>query len=261
MLKRQLFEEPGLAGVELGSEKWFEAQRAIIDARPLIKASYDRWYGAMLSDVATVDREGKTLEIGSGSGYVKLLDPGVITSDIVPGHSDMIVDAESLPFPDGSLRGILLTHVFHHIPHVDRFLKEAQRTLVPGGVITMIDVAHTAFARVVFGKFHPEAYDHEAKNWELDASGPYGGANQAMSWIVFIRDRSRFERLYPALRVEAVNYLPWLGYLLSGGATRRNFVPGSAVPIIKGLDTATSVLNSICALHWHIRIRKVREER
>lgn len=256
MVRRQLFEEPTLDGVALGSEEWFEAQRSIIDARPLIKAAYDRWYGAMLADVATVEHKGKILEIGSGSGYVKLLNPDVITSDVVPGHADMIIDAESLPFEDRSLRGILLTHVFHHIPHIDKFLNEAQRALVPGGVISMIDVAHTPLSRLVFGKFHPEAYEHKAKSWELDTSGPYGGANQAMTWIVFKRDRAHFKQKYPGLRVEAVEYLPWLGYLLSGGATRRNFIPDAAVPLINGVDTLTSFLNPLCALHWHIRLRK-----
>jgi SAM-dependent methyltransferase len=213
----------------------------------------------MLADVATVEREGKILEIGSGSGYVKLLNPDVITSDVVPGHADMMIDAESLPFEDRSLRGILLTHVFHHIPHADEFLNEAQRVLVPGGVITMIDVAHTPLSRVVFGRFHPEAYNHTVASWHLDPSGPYGGANQAMTWIVFQRDRAHFERQYPGLRLETVHYLPWLGYLLSGGATRRNFIPTSLVPVINGLDTLTGFLNPLCALHWHIRLRKVRD--
>lgn len=256
MAKAQLFEDPALAGVQLGSEEWFEAQRSIIDSRPLIKASYDRWYGTMLADVATVARPGTVLEIGSGSGYVKSLDSTVITSDVVPGHSDMLVDAERLPFADESLKGILLTHVFHHIPHVEKFLAEAQRTLVPGGVVTMIDVAHTPLARLVFGRFHPEAYDHRVKAWELDTSGPYGGANQAMSWVVFQRDRKRLRDLFPQLCVEAMDFLPWLGYLLSGGATRRNFIPAPTVPFMKSLDSATTPLNPLCALHWHIRIRK-----
>jgi SAM-dependent methyltransferase len=254
----QLLEDPALTGVEIGTAQWFALQRSIIANRPLVKASYDRWYQAMLGDVATVpaERSGRILEIGSGSGYVKTIDADVVTSDIVDGHADLVVDAQQLPFDAASLRGILLTHVFHHIPDVSRFLDEAMRTLVPGGVIAMIDVAHTPLARLLFGNFHPEAYDMHAERWQLDPSGPCGGANQALSWIVFHRDRAAFERRYPGLRIECVERLPWLGYLISGGATRRDLVPKPLVPAIEALDAATRALDPLCALHWHIRIRK-----
>jgi ubiquinone/menaquinone biosynthesis C-methylase UbiE len=39
-----------------------------------------------------------------------------------------------LPFPDGSLRAIVMTDVMHHIADAECFSAEAQRTLVPGGV-------------------------------------------------------------------------------------------------------------------------------
>jgi SAM-dependent methyltransferase len=258
MSNAQIFEEPALAGVEIGSARWFEVQREIIASRPLVNATYERWYRAMLGDAATVAADGKILEIGSGSGYVKRLDPDVVTSDIVPGHSDMVVDARQLPFADASLKAILLTHVFHHVPDIRRFLCEADRTLVPGGVVTMIDVAHTPLSRLVFGHFHPERYDARAEDWALPAGDSYGGANQALSWIVFRRDRARFAREFPGFAVETIEYLPWFGYLLSGGATRRDLVPRFAVGLVRSLDEVTEVMNPLCALHWHICLRKTK---
>lgn len=256
---KTLLAEPALDGIEIGSTAWFTAQQNIIAARPLIRATYDRWYSAMLADVATVpDHESaKILEIGSGSGYVKRLNPNVVTSDIVPGNADLLIDAQELPFEDNSLRGILLTHVFHHIPDVNRFLAEARRTLVPGGVIAMIDVAHTPLSRLIFGRFHPEDYRSGALEWPLDPSRPCGGANQALTWIVLQRDRAIFERCFPELKLETIELLPWLGYLFSGGATRRNLVPGPLAEVIVKIDRAAEVFNPICALHWHIRIRKL----
>lgn len=245
-----------MLGLEPGSTEWFEAQRRFILSRPLVRRSYDDWYGRMLSDVATVEGSGIVLEIGSGAGYVKTLDPTVVTSDIVEGHSDRIVDAEALPFGDNALRAILLTHVFHHIPNVRNFLNEAQRTLVPGGVISMIDVAHTPLARLLFGRFHPEGYDSYALDWRLDAKQPMGGANQALTWLVFRRDYAAFAREWPGLRLECIEHLPWFGYAMSGGVTRKNLVPAGVVGVIGALDSLTTVVNPICALHWHIRIRK-----
>jgi SAM-dependent methyltransferase len=254
-----LLEEPALKGVDLGSTRWFDIQRELIVRRPLVKATYDRWYSLMLADAGSAPPApgGQVVELGSGANYVKLLDPTVITSDVVPGSADMVVDAQALPFADATLRAILLTHVFHHIPQPERFLEEALRALVPGGVITMIDVAHTPFARLLFGRFHPEKYESRTEGWALDTSGPYGGANQAMTWIVFRRDAGEFARRFPGLRIECIELLPWFGYLLSGGLTRRNLIPPAVVSGIRLLDRATTALNSAFALHWHIRIRKV----
>ena len=92
-------------------------------------------------------QSGVMLELGSGGSYLKDLRPSIISSDVVPDVADRVIDGRALPFADNSLQAIFLTHVFHHIPEVDAFLKEAQRTLVPGGVISMIEVAHTPFAR------------------------------------------------------------------------------------------------------------------
>ncbi len=251
-----LLAEPALHGLEMGSARWFAVQRDLIARRPLVKRTYDLWYQTMLADAASVPKSSaRVLELGSGANYVKRLDPSVVTSDVVPG-SDLVVDARALPFEAATLRAIFLTHVFHHIPEAEAFLREADRTLVPGGVIALIDVAHTPFARLIFGKFHPEAYEGSATEWKLRPGGAYGGANQAMSWIVFVRDKARFERRFPSLRVECVELLPWFGYLISGGLTRRNLIPSAVVPALKRLDAATTALNPLFALHWHIRVRK-----
>jgi SAM-dependent methyltransferase len=252
---KTLFSDPAMSALELGSKESFAAQREAISRRRLTKATYDCWYDRMLGDVSSVCAEGPVLEIGSGANYAKLVSPEIITSDVVAGASDMVVDAQCLPFDDRSLKAIMLTHVFHHIPCPAKFLGEAVRTLVPGGVISIIDVAHTPFARFVFGRFHPEAYDSTATDWLLDTTGVYGGANQAMSWIVFVRDRARLQKEFPTLSVEIVEYLPWFGYLLSGGVMMRNFVPEVAVAPIRAADLAMTALHPLMALHWHMRIR------
>lgn len=258
MLRGSFLLEPSLRDLEVGSQPWFEGQLRIIRSRPLVRASYDRWYNLMLEDVRTgTCSANQILEIGSGAGYVKLLDPSVIASDIVPGKADLVLDAQALPFADESLRGILCTHVLHHIPNVELFFAEARRTLALNGVLAMIDVAHTALARFLFGHFHPEDYDASAKDWALNPERPCGGANQALSWMVFVRDRERFERLFPELRVECIELLPWLGYLAGGGVTRRNLIPKGVARILLGIDDRTAFTRGIFGLHWHIRIRKV----
>ena len=82
---------------------------------------------------------------------------------------------------------IFLTHVFHHIPDVSLFLKEAERVLVPGGFVGMIDVAATPFARFFFSNFHPEPFSPKL-DWQFAQNDSMMDSNQALSWIVFERD-------------------------------------------------------------------------
>ena len=67
---------------------------------------------------------GQLLELGSGGSFLKDRCPELITSDIVEGLAERVIDAQELPFEAESVRGIFLTHAFHHIPDVERFLRE-----------------------------------------------------------------------------------------------------------------------------------------
>ena len=252
-------EEPRLRGVPPGTPRFFELQRRIIRERPLMRSVYRRWYEHLLADERSVPGDpqtGELLELGSGGSTLKELCPRVVTSDLAEGVADRTIDGCELPFPDGSLRAIFLTHAFHHIPDVERFLAEARRTLVPGGVISMIEVPHTPFARFFFTRFHPEPYHDEAESWAFDQADPMMDSNQALSWIVFCRDGERFRALFPELQLEHTGYLPWLSYVLSGGVTRRNLVPGFLVALIRVADKMFQPLDRWMALHWHLRIRK-----
>jgi SAM-dependent methyltransferase len=252
-------EEPLLRGVAPGSPRFFELQRRIIHERPLMRAVYQQWYRLLLEDERSVPGEpsqGALLELGSGGSTLEELCPRVITSDVTPGVAERTIDARELPFEDGSLRAIFATHVFHHIPDVERFLVEAERTLVPGGVLAMIDVPHTPFARFFFQRFHPEPYDDAMAGWSFDQDDTMRDANQALTWIVFERDRQRFAERVPGLELERSDWLPWLSYVLSGGVTRRNLVPAPLVPLVRAADRLLSPLDRWMALHWHLRVRK-----
>jgi SAM-dependent methyltransferase len=215
------------------------------------------WYRTLLDDpaVAKAPRDARFLELGSGGSRLKEHDPRIITSDVAPDIADLVVDARELPFPDGSLHAIFLTHVFHHIPDVSRFLREAERVLVPGGVVGMIDVAATPFARFFFSNFHPEPFK-PALDWTFDQKDSMMDSNQALTWIVFERDLSRYQREHPGLVLEEKRWLPWLPYIMSGGVTRRDLLPKAVVPTIIGTDRALRALYPLFALHWYIRLRK-----
>jgi SAM-dependent methyltransferase len=248
--------EPSLQKLRVGSPEFFARQKAIIRERPLLKRCYDDWYSRMLADVSSVASPGSLLELGSGGSYLKELEPSVITSDVIEGVADRVIDARQLPFPEVSLRAILLTHVLHHIPDLEKFFREAQRTLVPGGVISMIEVAHTPFARLFFKNFHHEPYCDQEREWMFGQNDSMMDSNQALSWMVFVRDRARFESLFPNLKIEQFNFTPWFTYLTSGGVTMRNVIPRFLTGPMFGLEWLLTPVRGVFALHWHIRVRK-----
>ena len=248
--------EPTLEKLNPGSPEFFAAQKALILGRPLLKRNYDDWYRRLLEDARSAPASGAILELGSGGSYLKSLEPAILTSDVVPNVADRVIDARKLPFADESLRALLLTHVFHHIPDVDAFFSEAQRTLIPGGVISMIEVAHTPFARFFFRHFHHEPYEDTRQEWSFAQQDSMMDSNQALAWMVFARDRPRFESRYPALAVEKLAFMPWLTYFVSGGVTARYLIPKFMNGLLVGADRLLQPLEPFFSLHWHICIRK-----
>lgn len=245
-----------LKGIEVGSPQYFDIQKQLIRSRPLLKHCYDDWYRRLKADSQSVTTNGLFVELGSGGSLLNEVIPDLITSDVVEGVADQVIDARQLPFEDQSVNALFLTHVFHHIPNIRAFLNEARRVLVPGGVISMIEVAHTPLAKFIFKKFHPEPYDDKTPHWEFNQNDSMMDSNQAMSWNVFFRDRQIFEQEFPDLVLGKSSYTPWLSYLLSGGVTKASPLPNFLAPCVELLEKPLKLLSPICALHWHLCIRK-----
>lgn len=242
---------------ELGSTDWFIEQEKLIKNRRMVKYCYNQWYKAQKEDYESVPEKEKTssIELGSGGSFLNLSIPHLIRTDVEEREGIAAVDAQSLPYSDHSLSAIFMSHVLHHIPNVRLFFKEADRTLKKGGVISLIEVAHTPLARFIFSNFHTEPYNDQVKDWEFKSTHNMD-ANQALSWVIFFRDKERFEKEFPNFEIEKIQYMPWLTYLLSGGVTKPQMLPTFLDYFIIYIDKFFKIFNPLCALHWHIRIRK-----
>ncbi|MBF0292857.1 MAG: class I SAM-dependent methyltransferase [Nitrospinae bacterium] len=205
---------------------------------------------------------GNGIEVELGSGVSPMRDsyPEVLATDVVPAPNlDRVINAEAMGFPDKSVRVIYGQNCFHHFPRPDQFFHELDRVLAPGGGAILLEPYYGPFATFLYKRlFRTEGFDKTYPSWETPATGPMNGANQALSYIVFIRDRDRFEQKHPSLEIThqelAGNYLK---YLLSGGLNFRQLLPDSFTGIIGLLENIISPLNRWLALHHIIVIRKV----
>jgi SAM-dependent methyltransferase len=191
---------------------------------------YRESYGKLLGLAGS--GPGPTVEIGCGPGFVKRIDPTVITSDVEIGASaDLAADAARLPFPDSSLRALILKDALHHLPDVEAFLDESSRVLRPGGVIAVLDPYWGPLAKAVYKWLHPEPFDPSARTWQFESSSPHH-SNQALLWILLRRDRDRFERRFPCF--EILEHGPTIGpsFLLSGGLYGRTPLPSRLLELM-----------------------------
>jgi len=200
-------------------------RRQIIASKPFLRAIYDEWYQMIAAHLPEVP--GRVLELGSGAGYLNRFIPGLISSEVlfIPGVS-LVADARRLPFRDASLSAIVFTDVLHHMTDVRSFFVEAGRCLHQGGKVLMIEPWVTPWSQFINTHFHHEPFRPDARDWSLTSSGPLSGANGAIPWIVFVRDRNRFDLEFPSLVIERIRpFLPFR-YLVSGGVGMRNLMPG-----------------------------------
>jgi SAM-dependent methyltransferase len=232
------------------------AHRDIILHKPFLKKLYTKWYGEFM-DAAHRAGKGKYLEIGSGGGFLKQVFPEVITTDILelPGV-DMTVNAEHLPFDDGSLAAIMMLNVFHHIPRPYLFLREAERALRVNGRVIMIEPANTPLARFIYKRFHHEPFDENGPR-EIRAGNPLSHSNQALPYIYFQRDREWFEKEFPGLRVASIRYHTPLSYVVSGGVSRSAMLPGGLFPLVSAAEWLMKPLSGLSGLFCTIELVRV----
>lgn len=230
--------------------------RRIILSKSFLRKLYVEWYESFIRALACIP-PGPVVELGSGGGFFKDLYPSVLSSDVLPLiTNDITFSAMQMPLRVSSVSGICMIDTFHHLPDVSRFLSESERVLKTGGKLLMIEPASSAWGKLVYTGLHHEAIDPRA-DWRMPSSGPLSGANIALPWIVFIRDRALFERCHPRLQIERVTYHTPLRYLLSGGVSFSSFAPSCSFLLFRRVDRALVSLSRQLSMFMTISVRKI----
>lgn len=254
---RKLLAHPLTYGKDIDSPETTDLRREIINSKPFLKRVYLEWYHLVLDHFSPVNATDHILEIGSGAGFFSAVLPSIISTDLLPIKGiDAVLDGQKLPFAPLTLQGIVMVNVLHHIPNATSFFDEARRTVKPGGRVVMIEPWITPWSRWVYTHLHHEPLDETADQWELDSNGPLSGANSALPWILFSRDRAEFQESFPEFQVEHIHPFMPLRYLLSGGISMRNLMPASTFTFWRSVETVLSGLADQLSMFAVISIKK-----
>jgi SAM-dependent methyltransferase len=246
---------PLTSGLLVDDPETTQLRRQIIREKKFLRLIYEEWYGSMVA--ALPGGPEPVLELGAGAGFLQELLPGLITSEVfwLPGVR-LVLDGQELPLASGSLRGIVMTNVLHHLPRVRRFFAEASRCLKPGGVLVMMEPWVTAWSRLIYDRLHPEPFWPAASTWEFPSQGPLSGANAALPWIIFARDREVLAREFPRLRLRKIELGMPFRYLLSGGMSRLRLAPALSFTFWRRLEKLLQPLMPRLAMFAQIELVK-----
>ena len=199
---------------------------------------------------------GKRVEIGSGGGFIKEVIPNCTTSDVMRlPNCDMEFPAEKMTFKDKSISAIYMLNTFHHIKNPQKALSEFSRTLKSGGKVVMIEPFNSIWGGFIYKNFHHETFDTNA-NWKITKKGNLSSANGALPWIVFYRDRGKFLKIFPELKIVLFAPHTPFRYLLSGGFSLPQILPDFLYPFVLKLEKLLTPANKQLGMFVTIVLKK-----
>jgi len=210
-----------------------EKHRARWYAKPSLRAVYQDYQNRIKRALAA----GPVLEIGGGSGNLRDVLPDIVSLDVQwAPWLDVVADAHSLPFAPASFANIVMLDVFHHLSYPTRFLQEAMRVLRPGGRLIMIEPNVSPVSWIFFKLLHEEPVVLNTDPFDpAPRSGPQPyESNQAIPFLMFIRESRRLETAVPQLRLLTTERFSLWAYPLSGGFQPWTLLPARlAEPLLR----------------------------
>jgi SAM-dependent methyltransferase len=261
---RRFLGAPLIQGVDVDGIDRLAAHRQILAQKKMLRQVFREFHHKFDElDRLFLDGNGLRLELGAGIAPIRDSFPDVLATDVVDHPSeaalDCVLDAENLDLSDSSVRVVFGQNCFHHFPDPERFFGELRRVLVPNGGAILLEPYYGWFASFLYPRlFSSEGYDKDFPSWKTPQKGPMHGANQALSYVVFVRDRHLFETLFPDLQIVHQYLMPnYLKYLFSGGLNFRQLWPDGGTPVLSFLQCLLMPLRRILSLHHVVVIKKI----
>jgi hypothetical protein len=258
---RNLLAAPEVTRVDIDSSTRLNLHKAVLERKTMLQEVFREIHRLLLN----LDRKyfritgGLRVELGAGVAPIRDSDPSVLATDVVASPEfDLVLDAQAMDLPANSVHALYGQNCFHHFSEPARFLGEAVRVVKPGGGFILIEPYYGVFASFLFKRlFRTEGFDKSMPGWNVPMEGPMNGANQALSYLVFNRDRAIFAQRYPQLEIVYEAPLKnYIRYLVSGGLNFRQLAPNFLIPMLKVVEDQLYPFRRQLALHHVIVVRR-----
>ncbi|MBV8717947.1 MAG: methyltransferase domain-containing protein [Chloroflexi bacterium] len=217
----------------------FEELRQGWERNEPLRTLYAYWF-AEIQDALSPVLPGTVVELGSGPAFVRQFMPWMRTSDIVrtPDHDYQIDATAPWPFRDGSLDGLLLFDVLHHLSAPSIIFREATRALRRGGRLVMMEPYVSPLAYPFYRFLHVEGLDPTFEPFACEVAvdkDPFEG-NQSVPRLIFEDNAAHLAARFPFLRLIDRRLYSGLSYVATGGFGHLPLVPRFTWSILNGLD-------------------------
>jgi hypothetical protein len=226
------------------AEEVFLRHRQVWEEKAILRRIYREEFFSRL--LAFRKSEGVSIEAGGGPGFFKEALPMVISTDVVwSPWLDAVADAQTLPFRSCSIANVFGLDVLHHLAEPLAFLQEAERILVPGGRVILVEPWVTPFSYFIYRYLHQEGCDLAARPWDANGTNSMVGknafdGNPAIPYLLFgARNSSRTLVSLPQLTPITIEPFCLFAYLLSFGFKRVNLLPGFLYRVVSTLEKTT----------------------
>jgi SAM-dependent methyltransferase len=237
--------------IEKNSEYW--------NRKPLLQTLYGDFYRLVAKNLSNLP-EGRIVELGSGLGNIHEVIPNCLRTDLFPNPwIDQIENAYALSFPDETVSDLILTDVFHHLKYPGTALKEFLRVLRRGGRVIMLEPCLSALGLLVYGVLHDEPI---AVTQNIEWEAPAGWSPERVDYYAAQGNASRIflgndfrHRLGDWQKLETVR-LSAIAYAASGGFSKPQLYPTSALPLIRKLENILNLFPSLFATRLLVILEK-----
>ncbi|MBD0335532.1 MAG: class I SAM-dependent methyltransferase [Cyanobacteria bacterium Co-bin13] len=203
---------------------------------------------------------GCTVELGSGIGNIRAVIPDCVCTDLFPNPwIDRVENAYQLSFADEAVANLILFDVFHHLRYPGSALREFHRVLKTSGRLLLFEPCLSLLGLLVYGPLHPEPLGlgqdiiwFAEAGWSPSATDYYAAQGNASR--IFLRNIP--PRLLADWSVVEVKRLSAISYVATGGYSKPQLYPPSALPLMQGLDAVCGCLPWLFATRLLIILEK-----
>ena len=237
--------------IEQNQEYW--------NKKPLLQIIYGNLYRLVASQLSNLDNP-KIVELGSGIGNIKMVIPDCLRTDLFP-HPwlDQVENAYKLSFANETVSDLILTDVFHHLKYPGTALKEFHRVLRKGGRVIMLEPCISALGLIVYGLLHVEPIAitkpiqwFAPEDWSpenIDYYAAQGNASRIFTGRKFLSQLSDWQSI-KTIRLSAISYAA------SGGYSKPQLYPTSALPLIQKVEKLLDPLPALFATRMVVILQK-----